>query len=385
MKYFIILPFLIFIVISCNQKSQTVQHSLSKTKSLVFNTNSKTYKLKISSDIINQSVCLFPYTSSDSTQYLYYLSGYTNKLCVFNLDTQSLEHIITLERRGPNGVGDVNGFEILSPDSILVTSNFRRELFLVNPNGEIISSINYSKYKQDTNIPIYAANSRSFENMRLGFSKSKIYVPFYPGYDEGNYKSIAPEDVRFIAEIDTSTRSAKLLNIGFPEDYWDKQYYPSFFGFFKYDRTFYVNYMYDDRVAISKDSKNWSYVKVKSAYIDIKEDILPMGRGVNNHYSRLVANPYRNEFYRFVVNKQKNLDGRTFLDMIRYPPRFSIMVLDQELNILGETQFPIDTYDMHGYFVTKEGLYLSCSNPFNPNYSIDTLEFRLLTLSHYEK
>jgi len=68
------------------------------------------------------------------------------------------------------------------------------------------------------------------------------------------------------------------------------------------------------------------------------------------------------------------------MDLIQYPQKFSIIILDKDLNIIGETLFPADMYDMHGYFINKDGLYLSCSNPFNLEYDVDKLEFQLINL-----
>ncbi len=55
------------------------------------------------------------------------------------------------------------------------------------------------------------------------------------------------------------------------------------------------------------------------------------------------------------------------------------------MNIIGETLFPADVYDMHGYFIDKDGLYLSRSTPFNPEYDVDKLEFQLINLVKNEK
>ena len=143
--------------------------------------------------------------------------------------------------------------------------------------------------------------------------------------------------------------------------------------------------MYDDRISVSADSKNWKYYQAKSKYIDVRKGRSEFGKKVNAHYARLVANPNRNEFYRFVVHEPQRDKNRTFLDMLRYPSDFSIIILDKDLHIIGETVFPSDIFDMHGYFFTKDGLYLSLSNPFNPDYNVDLLEFRLFRLTKNEK
>jgi hypothetical protein len=215
--------------------------------------------------------------------------------------------------------------------------------------------------------------------MRIGFKESKIYLPFYPGYDIGNYQSIAPEDIRFIAELDTLQRTANTLNIGFPKDYWKDNFYPAFYGFFIENGCFYINYMYDNKVLFSNDSKSWVSTEVPSKYVNIKK-VIPRGNGSSARFIRLIFDPFRDVFYRFVMHEQGKIENRVHRDLIRYPQRFSIIILDNDLNIIGETIFPPDTYDPHGFFITKEGLYLSRSNPFNPDYNVDFLEFQLFNL-----
>ncbi len=365
------------VLFSCNIALK--DNKLSGTAELLYSTNlvptNNKLRFKINNNIVNRSICLIPYTASDSTNYLYYLSGYTNKICIFNIDSQKLIKTINLEQRGPNGVGHVNGFEIISKDSLFITSNFMRKLYLINSDGKLISHIDYSKYKQGYNIE--APNSRTFENMRIGYKDSKIYLPFYPN---GNayYNGTSPENVHFVAILDTITKTAKTLNIGFPKDYWEKGDYPAVLGFFIYDETFYVNYIYNNKITSSIDGEKWKEYNIPSKYARIGKYIDPhQGAGVCTNFARLVVDPYRKLFYRFVCHEQSPIEGRTIRDLVRYPKKFSIIILNNKMEIIGETKFPYDIYDMHGYFITKEGLYLSLSNPFNINYDEDLLEFQL--------
>lgn len=374
---FIIVIFLIFVSCHSNRAGKNDAsenaHYVTKLKAA-----DKKLTFQLNSWLVNRSVCLQPYTSPDSSNYLFYLSGYTHQLCVFNIDSEKLVNIIKLQPRGPNGVGDANGFEVLSYDSICVTSNFQRRLFIINQEGKRTSTIDYSKYQQDQ--MVYAPNSRSLENMRMGFKDSKLYIPFYPGFDETNYKSIAPEKVRMVAELDTAAKTARMVDIGLPKDFWTSKFYPPFFGFFIEKDRFYLNFMYYDDVFVSDDAKTWKSYPAKSKYVDVRNGKFKFRQGLNPHYSKLVADPYRDVFYRFAVQEHGVTEERSYRDLLQYPPDFSIMILDKDMNVIGETLFPTDVYDMNGYFITKDGLYLSLSNPYNPNYNVDLLEFQLFKL-----
>jgi len=344
----------------------------------------KILQFDIGSNIVNHSLCLMSFVGADSTQYLYYLSAYSNNLCVFNIDEMQLEKTIQFKQKGPDGVGDVWGFEISSPDSIWVTSMFGRHLCLMDSKAKLLRKYDCSKYKQEEPIGYLATRTR--ENMRLGFKGSKIYLSYYPGVTKNNAQSLLPKDVRFVAEIDTINKTLQTVNIGFPEDFWDRADYPAFPGFFEAKNCFYVNYMYSDNIAVSTDGENWETRRVPSKYAKLGK-LYPMeqAQGVSTHYSRLVYDPFRDVFYRFVVQGHPLIEGREFLDCLRHPQNVSIIILDGKLNIIGETKFPPDIYDESGFFILKDGLYLSRSHPYNPEYNIDKLTFQQLILVKNEK
>lgn len=388
MRIIIFLVLILFGIISCEQGKKNVDWENISIK-VSYNANLIPSGEKLSFDIdsktINRSICMIHYVAPDSSEYLFYLNGQGNDIYVFSLDSGKVVKTVKLDNQGPNGVGSmVRGFEVLNLNSLYITSAFRRRLYLVNSDAKLLSTIDYSKYKQDQDNYIHAGITWTFSNQRIGFKDGLIYLPFHPGYDEGNYKTVLPENIRMIAVLDTINKTAGTLNIGFPKDFWQNQFYPVFFGFFIYKGTFFINYDYDNRILVSKNSQDWDSYVIQSKFVDVK-NVIPPERGDGANYCRFVADPYRDIFYRFVIHEQTGLKDRTTLDMIRYPKYFSIIILDSNFNIIGETLFPPDTYDAHGYFITKDGLYLSLSNPYNPEYNIDKLEFKLFKLIQNEK
>lgn len=342
----------------------------------------KILQFDIESNIVNRSLCLIPYVANDSTQYLYYLSAYSNNLCVFNIDEMRLEKTIQFKQKGPDGVGDVWGFDVSSFDSIWLTSMFGRHLCLMDSNAKLLRKYDCSKFQQEAPIGYLAA--RTLENMRLGFKDSKIYLSYYPGIEKNNSQSMLPENIRFVAEIDTVNKTVQTLNIGFPEDFWDVSDYPTFPGFFVAKNNFYVNYMYSDKIAVSSDGINWKTCQVPSKYAKLGKQY-PSGQGLDTNYPRLVYDHFRNIFYRFVIHGHPRIEGREFLDYLRHPQNISIIILDSKMNIIGETKFPPDIYDESGFFILKDGLYLSRSHPYNTEYNIDKLTFQQLILVKNEK
>ena len=59
---------------------------------------------------------------------------------------------------------------------------------------------------------------------------------------------------------------------------------------------------------------------------------------------------------------------------------FSIIILNKDYEIIGETKFPGNTYAHHLCFVGKKGLYISENNENNPQFDENKLVFRCFTL-----
>lgn len=57
---------------------------------------------------------------------------------------------------------------------------------------------------------------------------------------------------------------------------------------------------------------------------------------------------------------------------------FSIMILDENFNVLGETLFPAGKYIPALFFVNEKGLFLSVNNTSNPQMTDDKLVFQCL-------
>jgi len=56
------------------------------------------------------------------------------------------------------------------------------------------------------------------------------------------------------------------------------------------------------------------------------------------------------------------------------------MILNSELEVVGERLIPENTYHILMSFVGKEGLYISTNHIGNPDFSADYLRFELFKL-----
>lgn len=98
-------------------------------------------------------------------------------------------------------------------------------------------------------------------------------------------------------------------------------------------------------------------------------------------YGNIIYDKYRNIYYRIAYPDVEFEKDDDFLAVFRGGrAQFSIIVLDKNLNIIGETLFPSNTYNPNILFVDKDGLYISTSHYKREDYSDDWLRFQCLEL-----
>lgn len=98
-------------------------------------------------------------------------------------------------------------------------------------------------------------------------------------------------------------------------------------------------------------------------------------------YGNLIYDKYRRLYYRFAFPETELEDGEDHMEIIHNGRKlFSIMVLDEDLNVLGETIFPEYTYNPNLFFISKNGLYLSVSHFKRPDFDENMLRFQKIEL-----
>ena len=98
-------------------------------------------------------------------------------------------------------------------------------------------------------------------------------------------------------------------------------------------------------------------------------------------YSNIMYDSYNKVYYRVVYVPQeidKKVDALSLFRTGR--KQFSIMILDEDFNVIGEHLFPPYTYNPRLSFVSKGKLYISLNNIMNPDYSDDVIRFQMVEL-----
>ena len=186
---------------------------------------------------------------------------------------------------------------------------------------------------------------------------------------------------------------------------WTELRYPSIFNKDEIDYILYdpeISYTYTgkevvvslgqyDSIFVSSDFKHKKAYNAKSHYLphvrpvsqNLQIDLFKTihDRGLQPHYHHLMYDKYRKVFYRFALMPDDNI--KPFSNNPHQS--FSIIILNKDYEIIGETKFPGNTYAHHLCFVGKKGLYISENNENNPQFDENKLVFRCFTLQGRKK
>lgn len=374
MKTLLFLLILILIP-SCSGKKENVSYELVSTeKKVTFSLDTKTYPVMWT---------VLPYTDTDGKEYLTLQCSDSNTIHFYDINTGEHRFEIKTEQEGPNGVGRFCGYYIHSPDSIYLTSLFGKELILIDRKGQIKSRI-----------PV----ERSAEGVPLQISY----------FSQTSCTQLKGDSLYFIAEANRWIEHdpiAAVMNIHtgiihtYPPEYdtFPNQNHQKRYGWegslqrcFNGKNFVYSFHFIEELLVASPSQEQMRRIPVKSQYIEklkLLDDYgnLTMQDGAENpNYGGIVYDPYREVYYRIVYPATeigRKLKDREAMELLQFGRKnFTIMILDKDFRLVGETLMPDYTYNSLLLFVRKDGLYISCSHPFNENYNDDELCFQRFEL-----
>ena len=289
------------------------------------------------------------------------LNGFNNSIYLYEFPSAKLLKIIRCHKEGDQGVGIVTGFHIVGIDSIYVYSYGTQKLSLINSNGEVLSK----KYMRLEAIGEgkYLPSPQLRTNMPMAIANGKIYMT---GSINGEYEDESEANRPLVVVYDMTTDS--LSNIySYPKSYrigqWFGRNYRKVYSTFNKDNNLFAYSFPNDHYIYSTDHQSMP----KKSYAGSKYfgDIV----STNKHwffdkdaafdyyqnqpsYSTIIYDPYRKCYYRIAEHPVSP-------DEEFYRKPFSIILLDDNFNWVGEYMVPDKRHSENRFFLTDAGLYIN--------------------------
>lgn len=339
-----------------------------------------------------------PYTSvfsfsDDGKQYLSFENHRENEIVIYDIESSQMVKRIRFETEGNNAImGGFGGYYIVDMNHIFIPSLYMSTICVTDTTSVIKQQINYQSTKNGLILVPFLPSYAS----QMNFIGNNLYIPQTLNRTLKE-KVISDSPVR--AVVDTISKEVKSLPMKFPPLMTDKDLgtvaavncdYSSC-----YDGTNFVySFFFDENVYITSPEHEIIDKKIaKSKYIDNIEKFSPRESNMQKiiklqcehaAYGHIMFDKYREVYYRFVYPSTSTDDYKgDYVDLFRSGRKvFSVMILDKQLNVIGETLFPEYTFNPKLSFILEDGLYISLNHINNPEYSDDLFQFQKFELEH---
>jgi hypothetical protein len=339
---------------------------------------------------------LFPYTDSNGKSYLTFKNSF-DEILFYELESGKFLFKIEIEKEGPNGILNVTGYYVEDFNNIYVTSIALTRLTKIDTGGAVLQKIEYAKTANTGYqvIPNYGSISTIYTPLVI--IDKNLYITQQPS---PNFSSPAKTPVSVM--IDTLNRTFTALPFYFPEKIHGLGFYDVFSSLTRLSRDFngkefIYSFSFDENIQVaSVNHENIRNIPAKSRYINkIRVEKRPDNIDVTlvmkkdmeiAAYGNLIYDKYRDVYYRLAYPEdelENGLDYRSITPFGR--KKFSIIILDKNCNVIGETLFPEFVYCSKILFVHKDGLYICNNHPENPSFNEDILSFQCFELIHTKK
>lgn len=379
--YFISL--IIFLFYSCSKST-----SNQNTDILIA---ADTLYLPVPDDTYVQSKSLFAYEKGEE-EFLVFQNDTKRGgpfFLTYDINTGTIIKRTDFEKEGANGVIRPSGVIRVADDRYIVTS-LAGGVYLVNDEGEVLKrqyffskedmdaypistyrSYLYAPLLMKDSLFLFHLNGAGFPHQKEDWKTTPLFAHFdlstgEKGYEEFFYPDLFSQD--------------EILNICS---------YDSDFSYDSDGRSIAVSLMMSDSIYVWDKQNTVKAYNAKSRYFpnihpttyNVSLGLADWTREERNkpRYWHLIYDKYRKVYYRFAIMPYEIPQDVAPLG-IQWGEEFSIVVLNDHFEVIGETRFPGNTYVYQMCFVGKKGLYISLNNQKNPINSDDCLCFQLLEL-----
>ena len=381
MKNFLICALAVALFCSCGNKGKNYSYTLQTVDTFL--------NYHLSSDV---KVPLMMRSCMDGAgkEYFYFQNGILPDLLIYDIHNETLVKRVKFKEEGPDAIegGFLFGFMMTDCNHIYISSLAKPELYATDTTACIKRMMSYAETADG-----YKLRCCFLDNGAFQFIDGKLYIPQDVNFRFG--KEVM-EKSALLCSLDTLSGEVKALPFKFPKigssirigspNIVNTDYQFCFNG-----QEFVYSFAYmDDLMVVNPLTHQMEYKPIKSRYIgEMKPfssentNIAVLQREYCEHpsYGKIIYDSYNKVYYRVVYVPQeidKDVDALSLFRTGR--KQFSIMILDEDFNVIGEHLFPPYTYNPRLSFVSKGKLYISLNNIMNPDYSDDVIRFQMVEL-----
>jgi hypothetical protein len=355
--------------------------TLSSTYQLISKGN---ISIPINKDTPPQTYCL-KFFDGEQGEKIYYLDRPNNTIIVYSLSTLRREQGFVFPFEGSNGVGKITGFSVLNDNKLILSSSGKPWFYAFDTNDQTLSRIDYRDADRLQEAVYTPLSSRFYSEAYQVNDKLYFLQQLYGSL--GSVRQVA-KDWKPIMIYDLEAKASSLLDFGFPNTYFEEKTLlheaslacdgKKLVYSLRCDHNLYV-------LDIKTGDEN--IAPAKSQFIDefgnaewsTREEYLNFVSR-NSSYESIIYDSFRKVYYRLArlpIEDPTTIDA----DLSSYPDRFTILILNEQLEVIGESKMDGKMYNMYNFFTGKEGLYISLNNPNNSDYNENYLQFEVFTLA----
>ena len=356
------------------------------------NSIKKNYFLKSTGPIYKDKYCkkynpkskYLQYFERNNEEWLFYGNRDQNELIIYKLPSGNIIKRIQYEERGPNGIGKFKGAIVVNFDSIFVLSGtYYNSFFLTDTIGRVIHKYNLERdsiSKFNTAIsPLFCYTDDPFKDNSLNLS---TYV-----FSSVKNKELFNEIISVKYDLTNNILEKKYYFPKFQEQ--SKATFKNYFRAFN-SKLFVYSFCNIEDIFLQTSETKYTRYPGKSQYqkrglswkVDGKDPVIKQKMVLKNpKYLGIMYDKYRKYIYRIFIPGIDNVKPEQIENKFSYFDKFSIIIFDQNLNIIGETMLPNKSYDPNMAFVAKDGLYIALHYD-NPLYNPDSLTFEKIEIKY---
>lgn len=339
---------------------------------------------------VNVNSYCVKYFHHRNREYLFWGNRPQNSIEIFDINTGELLKTVKFPREGPNSISDINGgFSILSMDSIFISNTELGKIHMFDTAGILQKTFNH------TDTSYYSANNLIGLNTKLHsdiYRHHKMLVfPFFTPQFPVQPSDEMVYELQVVKLYDLTKDRFRNSGLHFDPDIYEPQSLLIANSNAMLNGRYYYQIATQSAIRYTDDFFNMNRKEARSQYhteyvkmSDYPKDILTYN-ALEFSYRSLLSDQFRQMIYRTVKLPVKDIisadKNKEFEDVYE---RVSIMILDKDLNILGEQLFENSNYSWNECFVGEKGLYILRS-PYHPNYFEPRITYDIYELQTLQK